>query len=171
VTHGGPLVGANGWPHLEHLPAEARDEALLASTLGDLFEIFERSLLVTGLAVVERDREPLGLDRPVDARRERVDALALHLGLGLELEAVHPDVAHAVDPDEPFRIRSGPAADTGDECVTPGETRDFGARLLGDPCLTGAAHDRRERAVDVEEDRRAFWSLRQGRQGIETHSS
>ena len=76
------------------------------------------------------------------------------------------DVADAVDSDEPRRVLAGAAADARDERVAAGEPRHLGSRLLRDRSVLGPRDDRRERAVDVEEDRSALGSL--GERAIET---
>src|SRR5262249_28327275 len=69
----GSLVRLDGRTDFEHLPPEARLEAGRACALGDVLEVLERRLLVLGLAVVERDRQALVLDGPVDPGGEAVD--------------------------------------------------------------------------------------------------
>src|SRR5205807_611677 len=76
------------------------------------------------------------------------------LGAGGELEPVHADVDDAVDTDEPLGIRARTSADAGDEPVASDEPRDFGSSRLRHGRQFGPRDDRRERPVDVEQDRR-----------------
>ena len=122
----------------------------------DRLEHLQRLAFVLGAPVVERDGERLALDVvPVDRRRERVQPLAPVGGLRHELEAVLADVDELVEPDDAPRIRAGAAADAGDERVALVQPRDLGARLLRHDGLVRNLDDRREHAVDVEQDRRA----------------
>src|SRR5207247_10748142 len=123
------------------------------------FDVLERLLLVHGPAVVGGDGQAPVLALPVDRRRAPVELAAPAIGLGCELEPVGSDVAHTVDPDEPPRVLSGAAADAGDEGVAADEPLDLLPRLLGHARLLRAAHDRGERAVDVEHDRSALGSF------------
>ena len=158
----GPLVGVHGRAELEHLAPETRHEAGCTGALGDTLEVLERLVFVLGLAVVERDRQALVLDGPVHARREAVDLVAPAVGLGRELEPVRSDVAHAGDADEPPRVLSCAATDAGDERVPRDQALELAARRLGNRGLVRSAHDRRERPVDVEHDRRTIGGLGEG---------
>ena len=80
------------------------------------------------------------------------------------------DVADPVDSDEPPGVLAGPAADAGDERVGADEPRQLGPGLLRDACAIGSRGDRRERAVDVEQDRGAPGRLGQGRERIGRHA-
>ena len=164
------LVGAHRRPDLEHLPAEARHEAFPPRALGHLLEVGEGGFLVLGLPVVKGDRQPLVLHGPVDPGREGLDPLAPVRRFGLELQPVRTDVADAVDADEPPGVLAGPAADARDERVASGEPRDLGPGLLRDACAVGSRGDRRERAVDVEQDRGALGRLGQGGERIGMHA-
>ena len=138
--------------NLEHLPAEARDQARLARLLCDPLQVFERLALVRRLAVVERNREALVLDGPVDAGGERVDLVPPAIGLRGELEAVGAHVAHAVDVDHAPGVVTGTAADARHERVLLRESLDLRAGLVRHPCVLGAGRDGRQGPVDVEED-------------------
>ena len=74
-------------------------------------------------------------------------------GLRRQLEAVLSDDCDAGNPDEALDVGAGATADAGDERVTRGEPRKLVPRLLRDPRVLWPLDDRRERAVDVEEDR------------------
>ena len=133
----------------------------LARLLGDLLEILERRDLVLGLAVVERDRQPLVLHGPVDAGGERVDLVAPAVGLRRELEAVGAHVADALDADHAPGVLSRPPADAGDEGVAAREPGDLGASLVRHARVLGTGRDGRQSPVDVEQDRRQLGSLRE----------
>jgi hypothetical protein len=137
---------------LEHFSPKARDEPGAPGLLGHLLEILERCDLVLGLAVVERDREALVLDRPVDAGCERADLVAPAIGIRRELEAVGSHVSDAVDADHATGVPSRPAADAGDEGVAAGEPGDLGASLVRHARVLGPGRDGRQGPVDVEED-------------------
>ena len=74
----------------------------------------------------------------------------------MALQTVHADVLDVVEPDDPPRVGRGPPADAGDEPVAPGQPLDLTPSLLRDRRVLGTLDDRREGAVDVEEDRRSL---------------
>jgi hypothetical protein len=88
-----------------------------------------------------------------------VDLVPPAVGVGGQLETVGADVAHPVDVDEAPRVLAGPSADAGDEGVPPGEARNLCARLVRHTGVLGPRSDRRQRPVDVEEDRSALRRL------------
>ena len=61
------------------------------------------------------------------------------------------DIGQLVDTDHPAGVVLGASADAGDECVAAGQPLEDGARLLGDGGVLRVVDDRRERAVDVEQ--------------------
>ena len=166
-----PLVRSDRRPQLQHLPSEARHEALVPGARRRRLEHRERLCLVLGAPVVERDRQRLALDVvPVDRLGERVQALAPLGRLGYELEAVLADVDELVEPDDAARIRSGAAADAGDERVPLVQPRHLGARLLRHDGFVRNVDDRRQHSVDVEQDRGAVGGLGEpGQQGVGLH--
>jgi uncharacterized protein len=159
LLHGSALVRVHGRTDLEHLAAEARDEPGTAGLLRDLFQVLERGRLVFGLPVVERNREPLVLDGPVDCRRERVDLVPPAVGVGSQLEAVRADVTHSGDADESPRVLSCASADAGDQGVPVREPGNLSAGLVRHPRVLGPRNDRGQRPVDIEEDRGALRRL------------
>jgi hypothetical protein len=144
---------------LEHLAAEPRHEPRSACPLRDLLQIFECSVLVLGLAVVEGDGQAFVLDRPVHAPGKAVDLVAPARRVRLELQPVGAHVADAVHADQPSRVLAGPAADACDQGIAACKARDFSASLFRDGGLLGLVDDRRERPVDVEDDRGQVGSL------------
>jgi hypothetical protein len=159
TAHSSALVGVDGRPDLQHLPAETRHKAFLARSFGDLLEVGKGGILVVRLPVMERDRKALVLHGPVDAGPEGVDPLPPILRLRLELEAVRPDVADAVDADEPPGILARSAADARDERIPTGESFDLVPCLLRYTCVLRPRGDRSQGPVDVEHDRGAFRSF------------
>jgi hypothetical protein len=103
---------------------------------------------------VEDDREPLVLDRPVHARRELAQRLAPALGLGSELEPVNADILGSLDTDEPCSVLPSTPADAGDERIKADQPPYLRACLLWNGGQLRARHDRRQRPVHVEQDRR-----------------
>ena len=72
------------------------------------------------------------------------------------------DVGDRAQRDDPARGRRPPAADAGDQPVALGDRDQRPPRRLGHVGVVGVADDRRERAVDVEQDRGAPGSARSG---------
>jgi hypothetical protein len=60
-----------------------------------------------------------------------------------------------VDAEHPLDLGAGATAHARDEGVPARQARDLAPRLVGDTRVLGPLDDRRERPVDVEEDRRA----------------
>ena len=150
---GGSLVRLDRRPHFEHHPAPAGHEPLGPRSLLHSREVGAGGRLVLRAPEVERHAERLALGWPVDARRERRDPVGPCGGLRRQLEAVLADDCDAGNPDEALDVGAGATADAGDERVARGEPRELVPGLLRDPRVLGPLDDRRERAVDVEEDR------------------
>ena len=87
--------------------------------------------------------------------RERVHAVGPCEGGRLELQAVLADVAEAVDADDRSRDVARSTGDARDEGVPRCEPFELGAGLGRHGRVLGTRHDRREDAVDVEEERRS----------------
>ena len=82
------------------------------------------------------------------------------------------DHLDAVDGDDPTSVLAQATGDAGNERVAASEAGELGAGRLGDDCEFGARHDRRERAVDVEEEGRPVGGVAQRRQqGLGLHAS
>ena len=79
---------------------------------------------------------------------------------------MHARVGGTVDTDELAGRRAGATADEPNERVTPDEPPQLGARLLRDRGELGPCDDRRQRPVDVEQDRGAVRVLRELRKRI-----
>ena len=93
-------------------------------------------------------------------------------GLGLELQAVGPDVNHPVDVNHPPRVLARPAADAGDERVPLRESLNLGTRFRRHIRLFGTRTDRCQDAVDVEQDGCAIGLRREGGEdGFGLHGS
>ena len=92
-------------------------------------------------------------------RRPQARDVGVDLGLGLaaaqDLGAVVADVGDRAERHDPPRGRGAPAADAGDQPVALGDRDQRRARRLGHVGVVGVADDRRQRAVDVEQDRGA----------------
>ena len=126
-----------------------------ARPLGDRLEQRERLLLVlraggSGSVTVSGLRSTSSQST---RRRELLQPLAPVRGLGLELEPVLADVDELVEADDPPRVGARPAADAGDERVAAVQAAELGARLLRHGGLVRHVDDRREHAVDVEQER------------------
>ena len=74
------------------------------------------------------------------------------------------DVDELVEPDDPARIGSRAAADAGDERVAAVQPAQLRSGRLRHGCLVRHVDDRREDAVDVEQDRRPFGLLGEPRE-------
>ena len=66
------------------------------------------------------------------------------------------EVGDRPDRDHRPRLRCLPAGDTSHDAVAPRNHDQQLAGALRDPCVGGVLNDRRERAVDVEQYRRAI---------------
>ena len=131
-----------------------------------------RRALVVGVAVVEGDARAASRVRSASRRRRRTRAGgSAHSAAGVELEAVLADVADAVDSDDPRGVVGRPAAHARDEPVRPDEpSAARRASPPGRPRAPGGG-DRRERAVDVEEQRGGSWILGEALQeGADEHA-
>ena len=100
----------------------------------------------------------------MDARRPSRSA-------GIELEAMLPDVRERVDADDPPGLRSGPAAHARHERVPRRESSQLAASRVGHARVLGPRDDRREHAVDVEEQRRGGGIQPELREGIRRHGA
>jgi hypothetical protein len=144
-------------------------QTLLPRSRGDLLHGGLRGGLVGGAAPVKGSDRLLVLGAHaqtlvlggVDAGGEGAHALAPSGKLGVELGAggagaqqLAAVVAHVSDrPDRDDLAGDGgaAAADTADQAIAPGDLDQQRARGLGDVGVIGVAHDRGERAVDVEQ--------------------
>ena len=158
------LVGVDGRTDLEHLAPPARNESLLTRALRDATELRARCLLVRDLAVVVGEGEPLVLDGPLHRRTKARHQRGEFLRSWVELEPVVSDAADALDADESRRIVPCAAADAGDEEVFTREPPELRLRLLRHARELGPCDDRREHAVDVEDERRLAWGFRERRE-------
>jgi hypothetical protein len=79
---------------------------------------------------------------------------------------VVPDVADSVHAHECRCLFARAAADAGDEQVGAGQALELGAGFVGDAGQLGARRDRRERAVDVEQERGLSRRFAEGGQQI-----
>ncbi len=140
--------------HLEDLPSVARDQTLFPRGLRDRVERTDRLLFVVPVAEMECDREPLQLDvlrRPRCVGRERGERSPPAVGLRLELEPVRTDADDAVHAEPRAHVVAGATAHDGDERVPPYEPLELGLRLRRRHGVLGPLDDRRENAVEVEE--------------------
>jgi hypothetical protein len=147
------------------------DQPFLLGEPGDLLHGLLRGLLVWRAAPVKRGDRVLVLaanaqalvvgrehacGEGANARRPRSE-----LGVDLrgrrtraqQLAAVVADVGQRADRDDLASDRCAASADAGDDGVALGDLDQQRARGLGHMSVGGVAHDRRERAVDVEQDR------------------
>ena len=100
-----------------------------------------------------RPRRSANWSRGAARRRPRGRARAA-VPAAQELGAVVAEVGDRAERDDPARRRRAAAAHAGDAAVAPRDWRSADARGLGDLRVVGVADDRRERPVDVEQDRR-----------------
>src|SRR5204863_288749 len=107
----------------------------------------------TELDVARRQTRAL-LDRPPDALRELLQRPPPAFRLGSELETMYADVDRPLEVDDPSGVLAGPAADAGEEGIAVEQPPQLAARLLGHACQLGPRDDRRQRSVDVQQDRR-----------------
>ena len=143
---------------LEHQAAEARLEPALACGSGDGFEPPSGLLRVGGGAVVQSSGVRLPLDvRPARLVGDAVDLVCEARCLGLELEAVLADVAELGHADDSLRIGARSPRHARDEAVAACEPPQLPADGVGHARPAGIVDDRREHAVDVEEQRRRVW--------------
>ena len=132
-----------------------------------------RRLLVGGAAPVEGDDRALVLEphaapaqvRGVGLAGELVDPLGPVEDAGIDhrlgpagaqhLGAVRAEIRDRADRDHRARLGRAPTADARDHAVPAGDLGQQRARALGHAGVGGVLDDRGERAVDVEQDRRA----------------
>ena len=88
-----------------------------------------------------------------------------------ELEPVLADDRDALDADQRLDLRRRAAADAGDERVARREPRELVPRLVRHPRVLGPLHDRREHAVDVEQDRGPARSSRRAGEQVVGHAA
>ena len=167
------LVEGDRRTHLEHLAPPVNGEAR-SLRLGDLPHGLFGGLLVGGAAPVEGgDRalvlaahaQPLALG-VVRPRREVPHAPCPRRELGVDLRprragaqqlaAVVADVGDRPDRDDLARGRRAAPAHAAHHPVAARDLDQHRARRLGHVRVGGVPDDRRERAVDVEQDRRAI---------------
>ena len=131
----------------------------------------QRGLLVAGRSVVERDGQALVLDLapPPRLRRQLTQRLTPAVCRGLELEAVHSDVGGAGDGDHSPRVFSYATRDEGEQAVPLGDSLELRPRAGRHGRFLGRRDDGRDRAVDVQHDRRLLRGL--GQQGNGVHES
>src|SRR5204862_7067775 len=118
-------------------------------------ELEHRRSLVLRVAEVEGDRQPLQLRLargPRSAGGELHDPPAPTFGLRVALEPVRADVDDPADADTLAHVAARPAADDADERVPLYEPLELRSRLRGWVRILRPRHDRREHAVEVEED-------------------
>ena len=169
APHGRVLADRDGRAQLEDAAALVDHEPRLAGALGDLARERLGAHLVVGAAPVQRDDRALvlaqqpGLAQAVgaDAVRDAAHAAGPALGLGIDrrgagaaqqqLGAVVAGVGDRADADHAPRDARPAPADAADEPVGLRQAVDDAAHPLGDGGRLRIAHDRRERAVDVEQ--------------------
>ena len=104
---------------------------------------------------MERDAERLHLHRrPRHLGREPVDPARPLVRGGVELEPVLAGIGQRVHADDRARDVARASGHACDEPVASGEAGQLRAGACGDARVLGPRDDRREDAVDVEEDRR-----------------
>jgi len=141
VSYRGALVRLERRPELEHHPAEARDEPRVARPSGDLEQVRLGGLRILCCPVVERDSEPLVLDRPRDALGELTQPRGPCRRFGVELETVLPDVDEVVEPDDAPRVVTGAAAHAGNERVPAVQPTELLAGFLRHARVFGTIDD------------------------------
>ena len=104
---------------------------------------------VRGVGLARELVDPLGPVQDAGIDHRLGPAGAQHLG------AVGAEVRDRADRDHRARLRGAPAADARDHAVPAGDSEPAAARALGHASVGGVLDDRGERAVDVEQDRRA----------------
>jgi len=156
VQHRGALVRADRRQDLEQLPSEARDEPVIARGLCERLQLEYGGTLVLVMSVVEGDRQAFQLDfggRPGCGRCEVGDLLPPAFSLPVQLEPVRAHVHDPVDRNAVAHVIARPPAHDGDEPVKTNEALQLRARLCGRICVLRPVDDRREHAVEVEEQR------------------
>ncbi len=162
LPHSRSLVRLDRRAQLEHLAAPVSPQPGSLGSHRNALELFAGGRFVAGLAVVKRDREALVLAAPGPVElRELAQRLAPGLGLRRELEPVHADVSNSVHADESRCLLARAPADAGDQGVPAGQAVQLGPRLLRHRRQLGSRHDRCQRPVHVEQNRRALRRFRQ----------
>ena len=176
-----PLSSATGGRTSSTLRPQWTTKPSASRLPGDLAHRLLGGLLVRRAAPVERGDRVLVLAahaqalalggvsaRAAKSRTRAAQAAELGVDLGArraraqQLAAVVADVGDRPDRDDLARGRGAAPADAADDPVALGDLDQQRARRLGDVGVVGVADDRRERAVDVEQDRRRAGSERIG---------
>jgi hypothetical protein len=165
-----PLVGVRWRTDLEHLAPPTGDEPLHPRPCCDGLQVRARGRLIGGFAEVVRERKALVLDVAPDRVPEGGHPRREPVSSGDELEAVVPDVANARDADDSLRVGSAPTAEAGEEEVTADESLELAARILWNRRELGPGDDRRQRSVDVEDDRAPLGRLPKRREELGRHA-
>ena len=152
-SHGRPFVRGHRRMDLEHLAAPPRDESVFPGSLRQLLELGVRGGFVRRFPEVVRERQPLVLYLEPDRVFERGYPVRELFRFGGELEPVVPDVANALDAHEAPGLVARPSAHAGDEQVAAGQPLELVPGRLWHGRELGSGDDRRERAVDVEDQR------------------
>jgi hypothetical protein len=124
--------------------------------LRELLQLEDGRLLVVAVAVVEGNGQSFELDlrrRPGRSTREVDDLPPPAVRLAVELEPVRADVHDSVDRDAFADVVARSAADDGNEWIAADESRKLHPSLRWRVGVLGTRDDRREHAVEVEEDR------------------
>ena len=157
AAHGRSLVRVERREDLQHLAAVPRSESLCSRARGDAVERRPCGRLVRDVAVVERGRQVLVLrPGPARLRQEARQPRRPCVRLRLELETVVADVDELGNTDDALGVLACPPADARDERVAGVQSPQLLLGLRRDARVLGTGDDRRERAVDVEQDRRAL---------------
>ena len=130
LAHGRPLVRVERRDELEHHAAEARSQALLARALGDQLQLGARAVRIGRRPVVDRERQALVLDRPLDRAGELLEPRAPLLRIRVQLEAVVADDGDPVDADDRPAHAPLAARHRADEAVARDEAAKHLARRL-----------------------------------------
>jgi hypothetical protein len=124
--------------------------------LRDPLELRPRGHLVGRVAEMESRRDALVLDsRPLDRRQEIDEPTRPFVCAVRQLEPVVPNVNQLGQADHMPCVGFRPPTDARNERVPRREPSQLRPRLRRHACVLGSRHDRREHAVDVEQDRRA----------------
>ena len=118
-----------------------------------MLERRSRHRLVRLVPEVERERQPLPLERQADPVREPVEHLDPRVRLRNELQPVLADHLDAVDAHDPPRLVGGTAGQHADERVAAEQAAQLGACPVRNAGRGGVGDDRGQHAVDVEQDR------------------
>jgi hypothetical protein len=110
---------------------------------------------------VVREGERLVLHREPDGLAEAPDLAGELRRPRVELQAVVSDVLDPFHADEAARVGAGTPAHAGDEEIAPGEPLQLGSGVVGNGRQLRARDDRRQGAVDVEDQRASLGSARE----------